>query len=155
MKIGTKRIFIFSALALAGVAVFGNKKFKEAEKVLEQLQLGIKTISNISLSWEKVKFDIELTLTNPTNINFGVTTTSKIFLKKIRVKTPDGKVIASGLTNIYEVNLPAKSTFVLPMVSIEAPLEGMLTQLLKENGTKNLKVELDIDAFGRKFTIAQ
>lgn len=155
MKTITKRILVFSGLAIAGIAVFGQKKFKEAEKVLEHLQLGIKSISNISLSWEQVKFDIEITLTNPTNINFGVTTTSKIYLKKIRIKTPDGKVIASGLTKIYEVNLPAKSTFVLPLVSIEAPLESVITQLLKEDGTKNLKVELDIDAFGRNFTIKQ
>jgi len=155
MKSITKRILLFSGLSLGYLALFGAKKYKEAEKVLSNLQIGIKDISNISLSWEKVKFDIVALLHNPTDVNFGFTTSSRIFIKKLRLLNEAGKEIATGATKLYEIKLPAGSMMPLPSVSIEAPLQDLALQLLQKDGGKNLKISIDIEAFGRTFTIAQ
>ncbi|UOB18577.1 hypothetical protein [Abyssalbus ytuae] len=149
------KILWIGGVVVGSLALFGHKKFKAAETVLNNLQLKIKDIRNINLSFERIKLTVDAILVNPTDVDFGFTTSSKIYLKQIRVYNKQGQKIATGHTQFYEINLPAQSEATLPSIDIEAPLLESLMQLLQKDATKDLKIEADIQAFGRIFTIKQ
>lgn len=149
------------AIALAGLLYFGKRKLNAAKEVIGSLQAKVKNISNIRTSFPFIKADGVISLTNPTNIDFGATLSSKIVLKEIHVFSKNDVFLGKGITNISEINLPANSTINLPEITFEFNMSNALQVLglqlrqksILEEAFKDLKFKLFIDAFGKTLTI--
>src|SRR5690606_37805011 len=99
----SKKILTIAGIALAGMVLFGAKKYSEGREVLSNLEFFPKTFSNFRVTLNKIYFDVVLSVTNTTNIDFGATATSKIAIKQVRVYTRKGTYIGKADTNIYKI----------------------------------------------------
>ena len=85
MKSNSKRTLWITGIAIGALTLLGAKKLQTAKDIAYQLQLKIFSLSNIKLSLKEVKFNVVVGLHNPTNVDFGFTSTSKIFIKKLNI----------------------------------------------------------------------
>jgi hypothetical protein len=160
-KKSKKKALIIGGLSIAAFALFSRKKFAAAQQVLGNLQVEIHNISNINFQLPNVFFDAVIKLTNPTNIDFGATTASKITVKQIRAYTNQGVLVGTANTNVYSLDLPANSSTLLPTANVQVRgldlLESTFQNLLGSNQASNLisqfNFEIDIQVFGKTITL--
>jgi hypothetical protein len=155
----SKKLLTYFGIAAIGVYLFGEKKFKEAKTVMDNIKLELSSISNIKFNLPRIKFDAVLLLKNPTNIDFGATLSSKIIVKEIRIYSVSRQYLGKGNTNIFEIQLPPNSSVELPKLSLELEAETAIDDILSnlisymDNALNSLVFEIDVQAFGNVFTI--
>lgn len=152
MKSNSKRTLWITGIAIGALTLLGAKKLQTAKDIAYQLQLKIFSLSNIKLSLKEVKFNVVVGLHNPTNVDFGFTSTSKIFIKKLNIYNDQGQLVASGVSKITDLKIPAGGTIKLPEITVNAPLTAAIQQLFSQS-IDNLKYGLEIEAFGHSFTL--
>ena len=154
-----KKILTVGAITFGGLMVFGAKKYQEAKKVMDNLKVGLKSVSNFKFRLSNTTFDAVFSLQNPTNINFGATLTSKIKIKGIRVYTKQGKFIGRADTNLYEIDLPANTTVDLPQATFNLNAQEAINEFLNHlsaylsNDFSNLSYKVDVEVFGNILTL--
>lgn len=154
-----KKLLLVSGFAFTMLMLFGSKKYNTAKEVLGKIKFRLKNVSNFKFDLPKISFDADIELINPTNIEFGATVSSKIAIKRIRVYTKGGLFIGNANTNLFEVFLPANSSYSLPTTTVD--LEGLnaLNEFMANSGAyldndfSNLVLKIDIEAFGNIITI--
>src|SRR5690606_26199281 len=75
-------------------------------------------VADTGLARTKITVKVKCGITNHTDIDFGANLSSRIAIKKIRAYTMDGQFLGEGSTSLYQVELPAHGTTVLPWVDI-------------------------------------
>lgn len=154
-----KKLFIGTGIAVAALFAFGAKKVKAGKEVLSNLKFTVKSISHIRLDWPEIIFNLDLNVTNNTNIDFGATLGSSISIKKIEVFNEEGVLLGSASTNIYSIDLPAYETISLPTIIMYADALkaldefGTNLQLYLENNFSKLRYKIHIEAFGTNVAI--
>ncbi|MGE5944593.1 MAG: hypothetical protein ACM31G_09665, partial [Flavobacteriales bacterium] len=114
-----KLVLGIAAISVISLAWFGKKKYDTAKEVIFNLIPGIKNVSRIRIGWTNSSFNAILTLTNPTNIDFGATLPSKIAVRQVKVYGKTGQHIGTAQGNINSLNLPANSTIALPELKFD------------------------------------
>lgn len=163
MKKSKKKIvFVASALSLAAFAIYSRKKFTEATKVVNNLKVDVSSVNNVNWQFPNVFFDAVLKISNPTNIDFGATLTSKIIIKKIRAYTSNGVLLGTAQTNVYSIDLPANSSTNLPSANVQVEgnnlLENSLNNLISGESSQildvsGIKFKIDLEVFGKTITL--
>jgi len=154
-----KKILTIAVIGIGGLMLFGFKKYNTAKEVLNNIEVGVKSISSIKISFKEIKFNAVLTLKNLTNIDFGATLTSKIIVKQIRVYNKENQYIGKAETVFYELDLPANSTVELPEVKVNLDLDKALNEFLNNPDTylnqdfSNLNFKIDVEVFGNLLTL--
>lgn len=154
-----KKALIVGGIVLGSFLVFGYRKYDQAKQVLDSLDFDIKSVSRIKIGLLNVSFDTVITLINPTSVNFGATASSHIAIKEVRVYSPSGVYLGKAQSNIYEIDLPARSQVDLPSISFNLSSIKTLSELLNntelylnQDFTK-LKYKIDVNAFGNIITL--
>lgn len=156
----SKKTLLITGASLFGIAVLqGFKKFNTAKEVMKHIKIGVGKISNIKLGFSKSTFDLVLTITNTTNIDFGATLTSFITIRQVRVYAQNDILIGRGNTAINSIALPANTSIELPKINIEVDTLKTLGEIttnfsaFTNQDFSHLKYKVDIEAFGNIITL--
>lgn len=159
MKSKTKKVLAITGATLIGLAFLAKKKVTDMSTVIENLQFAIKQISDIKLNGFNLSFSAILNLHNTTNIDFGATLSSKIIVKEIRVYSSQKVFLGKAVTNISSIVIPANTVSEISRISFNLLLENSLNEFLNNFGAflnndfSSLIYEIDIEAFGKTFTL--
>ncbi len=150
-----KAVLSLGALAATGFFVFGKDKFSEYTNVLENLEMDIKGIRNISFNRE-ISFKVDVQISNPTNISINVPG-NQLVIKNLHFYTLSGKKLGTAYPNIADINLPANNYRLITNIPVSlsmAEIGNNLAEILDIIGDQDkLKIAADIEAFGKSFTI--
>lgn len=154
-----KKAVIIGGIVLASFVMFGYKKFDTAKKVLANLDFSIHSISKFRLGVSKISFDAVISLINPTNLDFGATTSSYITLKEVRVYSSTGQYLGKAASNFYQIKLPANSQVNLDPINFSLNSFAAISEFLGNadmylaQDFSRLKFQVSVDAFGQMITI--
>ena len=126
------------ALAGIGYALFqvGKEKYDDFavgfQDSLDQLKYDIKGISNIKLKnvtfstgTPKVTFDMDLKISNPSELDFTANGGKVINLKKIDVLTLNNDLLATITPGISQIELPPNGSTRLNNLPVEIPVSKL------------------------------
>lgn len=179
----TKHIIIGGVvLASLSLMSFASAKTSQAKELFEKIIFWVSNIKRVRIEDSKIKFDIDITLENPTAQDFTASSAGTIKAKVYRVyygNNPKPLVVGS-LNNFYGFQIMAGSRFTFSDIPVEIPVMnagnqlvdiltngqgyGALFGLLNKDGlnqlsnrnwgevVKKFRYEVDIEAFGLIYT---
>ncbi len=101
MSTGIKKILLFSGLLLAGgMFLYGRKKVRDIQQIIDHLQIGIDRIQNVKISAGKLKFRLGLTLYNPTPESFSIHALGLVKITRVQVFSASGEFIGRGARSL-------------------------------------------------------
>lgn len=154
--IGIKTILTVAGVAAAGSLLFGKNKIDGYRNVLEQMQFKIKSVKGIKLISGNVVFNVDLQLTNPTNIPINVPG-NKLVVKTLHFFTPSGKKLGVANPYISDIDMPANGSRIITNVpatiSLDAVGSSFSEVLSVVLDPAKLKVTADLEAFDRSFSV--
>lgn len=120
MKPTTKKIVISALVVLAFVAVWGFNKAKTLMAIFEKITIDPSRISKVDVSLNRIKFNIDVLLTNPTQEDFNVSGFGIATVKSVSIFY-DGVYIATSNVDLSEISLPAINKIILHDIVVEVP----------------------------------
>ncbi len=154
--IGIKTLLAVAGVAVGGGLLLGKNKFDEYRNVLNQMKFKIKSVKGIKLISGNVVFDVDMELTNPTDVAITVPG-KKLVVKNLHFFTPSGKKLGVASPNISDIDMPANGSRIITNVPATISLDAVgssFSEVLSVvlDPTK-LKVTADLEAFGRSFSV--
>ncbi|WP_300568446.1 hypothetical protein [Flavobacterium sp.] len=154
MSIRAKHIVIAGAILGVGALWYSSKlnKWKETMKKLKALPTGIR---NFDINFKRMRFNLDVTLFNPTNENFNPDGVIAV-VKRIVLKDKTAKRIATITVNKSFISIPAKGKFILKDLLVEIPILENLSNwqnLSQITGLKDVQTETIIGVLGKEYSI--
>lgn len=150
-----KALLSVGALAATGVLVFGKNKVGEYQNVLENLQFEVDQLKNISLK-NGVNFIIDLKVINPTNTPINIPG-KQLVIKTIHFYAKNGNRLGIAQPNISDINLPANGSRLIINIPVQLSIsqigENFSEVLAMASNPENLILGVDVEAFGKEFTL--
>ena len=154
MGIRAKHIVITGALLGIGALWYKSKlnKWKETMKKLKALPTGIR---NFDINFKRMRFNLDVTIYNPTNDNFnpdGVVAT----VKRIILKDKTAKRIATITVNKSFLSIPAIGKHVLKDLIVEVPILENISNwqnLSQIKSINDIQTETILGVLGKEYSI--
>lgn len=154
MGIRAKHIVITGALLGIGALWYSSKlnKWKETMKKLKALPTGIR---NFDINFKRMRFNLDVTIYNPTNDNFspdGVIAS----VKRIILKDKTAKRIATITVNKSFQSIPAKGKHVLKDLIVEIPILENVSNwqnLIQIKSINDIQTETILGVLGKEYSI--
>ena len=154
--IGIKTLLAVAGVAIGGGLLLGKNKFDEYRNVLNQMKFKIKSVKGIKLISGNVVFDVDMELTNPTDVAITVPG-KKLVVKNLHFFTPSGKKLGVASPNISDIDMPANGSRIITNVpatiSLDAVGSSFSEVLSAVLDPAKLKVTADLEAFGKSFSV--
>lgn len=181
MKVNKKWV-ILGLLGVLGLTTmsFVSAKKSQAREIFKQIQFRIQSIRRIRIADSKLKFDVDLSLQNPTAQDFTLSLAGLIKAKVLRVFRGNTLLSVGSLNDLQSVNLSAggRQTFTItaeiPLLDLAKELGNIafgndifagIKNLIQQGNigdhfkninwnqvVKELRYEVDIEAFGNIYT---
>lgn len=154
MSIRAKHIVITGAIVGIGVLWYSSKlnKWKETMKKLKALPTGIR---NFDINFKRMRFNLDVTLYNPTNENFSPDGIIAV-VKRIILKDKTAKRIATITINKSFISIPAKGKFVLKDLIVEIPILENISNwqsLSQIRSVNDIQTETILGVLGKEYSI--
>lgn len=154
MGIKTKHIIIGGAILGIGAIWYSSKlnKWKETMTKLKAIPTGLR---NFDINFKRMRFNLDVTLYNPTSDNFSPDGIIAI-VKRIILKDKTEKRIATITVNKSFISIPAKGKFVLKDLIVEIPvLENVSNwqNLSKIRSVNDIQIETILSVLGKEYSI--
>lgn len=154
MGIRAKHIVITGAVISLGLLWYSSRldKWQETMAKLKAFPTGIR---NFDINFKRIRFNLDVTLYNPTNDNFYPDGIIAV-IKRIVIKDLKTKPIATIGVNKSFVSLPAKGKFELKDLIVEIPIIENLTNfqsLTSIKSIKDIQIETIIGVLGKEYSI--
>lgn len=154
MGIRAKHIVITGAVIALGAIWYKTKldKWKQTMKKLTALPTGIR---NFDINFKRMRFNLDITLYNPTNDNFSPDGIIAV-VKRIVLKDKTAQRIATITVNKSFVSIPAKGKYVLKDLIVEIPILDNLSNwqsLSQITSVKDIQTEAVIGVLGKEYSI--
>jgi len=151
-----KTLLSLGALAATGAIYFGKDKYDEYSGVIENLKFNLKNVHNLGFSGGNVTLKADVELINPTAT--AVTIPGKrITVKNLHFYSLSGKKLGVASPNISDISLPANGSREItnvPVVLDLSSITGNFGEVMEiVSNTNNLKIQAEIEAFGKSFTL--
>ena len=154
MGIRAKHIVITGALLGIGALWYSSKlnKWKETMKKLKALPTGIR---NFDINFKRMRFNLDVTIYNPTNDNFspdGVIAS----VKRIILKDKTAKRIATITVNKSFLSIRAKGKHVLKDLIVEIPILENVSNwqnLIQIKSINDIQTETILGVLGKEYSI--
>ena len=154
MGIKTKHIIIGGAILGIGAIWYSSKlnKWKETMTKLKAIPTGLR---NFDVNFKRMRFNLDVTLYNPTNDNFspdGIIAT----VKRIILKDKTEKRIATITVNKSFISIPAKGKFGLKDLIVEIPVLENISNwqnLSKIRSVNDIQIETILSVLGKEYSI--
>lgn len=158
MTAGAK-ILTIGGMFAAGLFLFGYRKKKDIDTIVENLEFSIANIGNIRLPFPNVEFTATINLINNSHASFGVNFGGAISISEIRVYDGNHQYMGKANVAISGVELPAMGVASIPDIQFSvdalkavAEVGGNIDSYMSGNLSR-LNYEIDITVFGKTFTI--
>jgi hypothetical protein len=156
MGIRAKHIIITGTLIGIGVYWYNSKlnKWKETMKKLKALPTGIR---NFDINFKRLRFNLDVTLFNPTTENFNPDGVVAV-VKRIILKDKTAQKIATLIVNKSFISIPAKGKYVLKDLVVEIPILENITNwqnLSQITNMKDIQTETILGVLGKEYSIIQ
>ena len=153
-----RNLVILGVAALAyGAYRFGNNKIDSVRQTIQSLQIRVGSISNLGLADGGVRFNTNLTVTNPTNQALNLNAQEVVKISKIRFFTDTGQFLGESNPNITGIQIGPLSTITVRDIptfvrvsNFGALLNNAIGLFLDPN---KLKIKTELTALGRTYTI--
>lgn len=154
MGIRAKHIVITGAILGIGALWYTSKlnKWKETMKKLKALPTGIR---NFDINFKRMRFNLDVTLYNPTSDNFSPDGIIAV-VKRIILKDKTAKKIATITVNKSFISIPAKGKFVLKDLIVEVPILENISNwqnLSQIRSVKDIQTETILGVLGKEYSI--
>lgn len=120
MKSSTKKIVVSLLVVLAFVVIYGYNKAKTLVGIFDKMTIAPAGISNVDVSLDRFKFNIDVKLTNPTQEDFTVSGYGLAELQEISIFY-DGLYIATSQVNLSEISIPGENELIIHNIAVEVP----------------------------------
>lgn len=154
-----KNILIPIGIGLGALALFGYKKGSDVSKILDNMEFEIANISNFGLALPNITFMANIKVINNSDVNFGANLSSRISIRQIRVYNQQGVYIGQADTNLYQIEIAAFSTTLLPkMRFVIDPIKALgevssNLQTYIQGDYSRLNYEIDVNILGKTVTL--
>ncbi|GIZ16627.1 hypothetical protein [Capnocytophaga catalasegens] len=184
MKIERKHIILGLVAVLGGSMMnFVSGKVNQAKAVFEKIEIKLSTIKRIRIANSALKFDVDISLQNPTSQDFTASSGGLLKGRLYRVYLKEKLLIMGSLNDIEGINLPVGGTHTFKDISVSIPLIDVGKELLSivgggdifsgltaltqkglldkvksiefQNLLKDLRYEIDIEGFGQIYTFKE
>lgn len=157
MGIKAKHIVITGAILGIGALWYSSKlnKWNETMKKLKALPTGIR---NFDINFKRMRFNLDVTLYNPTSDNFSPDGGGVAVVKRIVLKDKTAKRIGTITINKSFVSIPAKGKYVLKDLLVEIPVLENISNwqsLSQITSLRDIKTEAIIGVLGKEYSIIQ
>lgn len=151
-----KTILSLGALAATGAIYFGKNKYDEYSGVIDNLKFNLKKVHNIGFSSGNVTLKADVELINPTATAITVPG-NRITVKNLHFYSLSGNKLGVANPNISDISLPAngrREIQNIPVILDLSSITGNFSEILDiASNTENLKIQAEIEAFGKSFTL--
>lgn len=153
MGIKTKHIIIGGAILGIGAIWYSSRlnKWKETMTKLKAIPTGLR---NFDINFKRMRFNLDVTLYNPTSDNFSPD--GIIAIKRIILKDKTEKRIATITVNKSFISIPAKGKFVLKDLIVEIPVLENISNwqnLSKIRSVNDIQIETILSVLGKEYSI--
>lgn len=149
------KIAIPSAIIVGGL--FLVNKVQDYKKVIDQMIIDIYQIKKLRTSNARFYFDIDLSIKNPTNIDFSISTFGLIKIKKITLFYKNTE-IGSANSEMTEFSLPKNGVTIIKNITIELLLVNLINEFFEkglDTNPNNYSAVIEIEALNNTYTITQ
>ena len=147
---------IFIGTLIAGTAyVLFQKKYNNWKSTITKLRALPTGFRNLKVESSIIKFNIDVTIVNPTNEDFKPDGVIAV-LQKVNIKDSQGNVIASVNVNRSYIIIPAQSKIVMKDLPVEVPIIKNLLNwknLIAIKSINDIKLESVITVLGKEYLI--
>jgi hypothetical protein len=146
-------LFLLFGLPIMAFAA-GIKKLQDLKSFIKTLVIRLDRIYDIKLDVlnNQASFLADFTVSNPTDKIFDLQSAGLITLKRILFYDLSGKLIASALIDVSSILIDKGKSIRLLGIPFETSLTGGISKLqkyLKNKNSKDLLIELEIQAFNK------
>jgi hypothetical protein len=154
MGIKSKHIIVVGAIIGIGVLWYSSKinRWKETMTKLKAVPTGLR---NFDINFKRMRFNLDVTLYNPTNENFNPDGIIAI-VKRIILKDKTAKNIATITVNKSFISLPAKGKLELKDLIVEIPILENISNwqtLSQIRGVNDIQIETILSVLGKEYSI--
>lgn len=149
------KIAIPSAIIVGGLFAFN--KAKDYKKVIDEMIIDIYQIKNLRSKNARVYFDVDLSVKNPTDIDFTISSFGLLKIKKITLFYK-GNEIGSANSELTSFALPKNDTVIIKNIPVEIILINVINQYFTQGfdtDAKNYTAVIEIEALNQTFVITQ
>lgn len=150
-----KTILSLGALAATGMVVFGKNKLGSYKYALDSLEFEVDKIKKLRFNSE-ISFDIDLKIINPTTTAINIPG-EQLVIKTIHFFAKNGNKLGVAHPNISNIVFPANGSRLITNIPVQLSLSQIgnnLSEVLDiATNPDNLLIGVDIEAFGKQFTI--
>ncbi|QEE49635.1 hypothetical protein FUA48_08575 [Flavobacterium alkalisoli] len=148
-----KTIIIAASIALAGIAIIGYNKVKTLKAIFDQMTIEPSGIRNFKYTVSKITFNLDITITNPTQEAFSVSGASLASLKRVMVYMGD-KFIGMATVNLDAIEIPPQASLTVKNIPLEVATENAIGLLSVQNLSLDIfNIMAVVDVFGNEYTI--
>lgn len=154
---GLVKYTVIGLLAVSTGCIYVSERVKNLKEIMVKLIPVPSNFRNLSIKHWILYFNFDLTLHNPTTEDFnpnGIIVT----VKRVEVKTADGKLIAKVNVNKTSINVPAKGKYMLKDLAVEVDIYSNAMNALslaKIKGIEDIKVDIVCGILGTEYVIPQ
>jgi hypothetical protein len=148
------KILLLSGLAIAGISIWGYQKVKKLQAIFEKMTIQPIGFSNVNVSFERIKFNIDVEIVNPTNDDFDVTGSHFANLNKLLIFYK-GTYIATADTKFTSVSVPHKNSIVFQNIPVEVSTKTAFNNVLNflTFTTDDITIKGVVSILGNEYTI--
>ena len=148
-----KRIIITS---VATIALFAVNKARKTKEIINKLKVKITGFRIGSFSINLLKISLDLTITNESSEDLGLTTFKLLKIKEIRFfNRANNKFLATAFVDVHDLKIKANDSITLNNIPVELETKSLLENLsvFKGDVQKNLKIVLLLDSMGKQYEL--
>ena len=148
-----KRIIITS---VATIALFAVNKARKTKEIINKLKVKITGFRISSFSINLLKISLDLTITNESSEDLGLTTFKLLKIKEIRFfNRANNKFLATAFVDVHDLKIKANDSITLNNIPVELETKSLLENLsvFKGDVQKNLKIVLLLDSMGKQYEL--
>ena len=148
-----KRIIITS---VATIALFAVNKARKTKEIINKLKVKITGFRISSFSINLLKISLDLTITNESSEDLGLTTFKLLKIKEIRFfNRANNKFLATAFVDVHDLKIRANDSITLNNIPVELETKSLLENLsvFKGDVQKNLKIVLLLDSMGKQYEL--
>lgn len=154
MGIKSKHIIVVGAIIGIGVLWYSSKinRWKETMTKLKAVPSGLR---NFDINFKRMRFNLDVTLYNPTNENFNPDGIIAI-VKRIILKDKTAKNFATITVNKSFISLPAKGKIELKDMIVEIPILENISNwqtLSQIRSVNDIQIETILSVLGKEYSI--
>lgn len=158
----SKIVIGLGVMALGGYFLLKDKATKLSEQFKNISILPVE-FKNLDAKWNDgkpyVSFNLDLKFINPTDENFNANGVV-ITLKRLLFYDKNSKLLGGSNINVNALNIPAKSSIILPNVPIVLDLQTTLINIINiikagNFSANTIKIEAIISVLGLEYKLSQ